>query len=287
MSLLVDMTTNSLDEAYAEAARARADEGQQPGPGVSRRRGGGSRVVAAIALLAVGLVTGTAAAQVRKREGESRGLRAGLAAEAERRTAESDALAVRAQQLRQEVARARNAALGTGASGRAEAARLAELEQAAGLVAVEGPGVVVTLDDAPPPAPGQEADKQGEDRGGRVEQGRVYDSDLQQVVNGLWASGAEAVAVNGQRLTSLTAIRSAGDAVLVDYRPLAPPYTVEAIGDPDRLEADFADSPAGRTLATLRGLGDLRYDLRTATQLTLPAGSSPELRSVVPNGGGS
>ncbi|CAM5647734.1 membrane protein [Streptomyces purpurascens] len=53
---------------------------------------------------------------------------------------------------------------------------------------------------------------------------------MQRVVNGLWESGAEAVSINGQRLTALSAMRAAGDAILVDNKPLVPPYTVLAVG---------------------------------------------------------
>ena len=49
----------------------------------------------------------------------------------------------------------------------------------------------------------------------------MLDRDLQVIVNGLWAAGAEAIAVNGQRLTACSAIRSAGEAILVDFRPLS------------------------------------------------------------------
>ena len=286
MSLLVDMTTNTLDESYAEAARRRAVTERSGSRGTGWRPGRGGRLGVVLALIAVGAVTGTAAAQVRQRDAQSADLQPGLAAEAARRTAESNALNAEAQSLRQRVDQDRDAALGSGASGRAEAARLAELELAAAAVAVEGPGVVVVLDDVPP-EPEQEQDEADTRGGGRLERGRVYDTDLQQVVNGLWAAGAEAIAVNGQRLTSLTAIRSAGEAVLVDYRPLVPPYTVEAIGDSSRLEPDFADGPAGRNFTTLRGLGDLRYELRSADRLRLPAASPPELRSLDPAAGGT
>ncbi|MGO1341870.1 MAG: DUF881 domain-containing protein, partial [Cellulosimicrobium funkei] len=67
-------------------------------------------------------------------------------------------------------------------------------------------------------------------------------SDLQRVVNALWAGGAEAVAINDQRLTGLSAIRSAGDAVLVDLQPLVGPYRVEAIGDPDAMRTSLLRS---------------------------------------------
>ena len=81
---------------------------------------------------------------------------------------------------------------------------------------------------------------------------RVQDVDLQVVVNGLWAAGAEAIAVNGQRLTAMTAIRSAGDAVLVDLVALSSPYTVEAVGDAVDMQTELARASAGQHLATLR-----------------------------------
>ena len=67
--------------------------------------------------------------------------------------------------------------------------------------------------------------------------GRVQDGDLQLVVNALWAAGAEAVSINGQRLGPTTAIRFAGEAVLVDFRPVTSPYEISAIGDPGRAAA--------------------------------------------------
>ncbi len=98
----------------------------------------------------------------------------------------------------------------------AQAARSDRLAAQAGLVAVSGPGLTVTIDDAAGASAGS--------------LNRVLDRDLQLIVNALWKSGATAVAINGQRLTDLTAIRSAGDAILVDYRPLSPPYRVDAVG---------------------------------------------------------
>jgi uncharacterized protein YlxW (UPF0749 family) len=110
----------------------------------------------------------------------------------------------------------------------------------------------------------------------------VLDLDLQELVNGLWAAGAEAVSINDLRLTARTAIRSAGEAILVDYRPLSPPYVVRAIGDPRALEPTFADSAEGRRLSTYTTLYGLRYDLRSAGDLHLPAGSAPEPRAATP-----
>ena len=80
---------------------------------------------------------------------------------------------------------------------------------------------------------------------GRPTRGRGrFSKDLQYVANGLWEAGAEAISINGQRLTSTSSIRFAGDAILVDYRPLARPYVVTALGDPDG-PADRASPRAG------------------------------------------
>ena len=71
--------------------------------------------------------------------------------------------------------------------------------------------------------------------GARPQQGRVIAKDLQFVTNALWESGAEAVSINGKRLTSTSAIRFAGSAIIVDFRPLTRPYVITALGDPQAL----------------------------------------------------
>lgn len=276
MSLLVDMMANTLDEAYAERAARRPDPPHRPPEAAVR--GGRGRWTVLVGLVAVGLLAGTAIAQVRAREVDSRGVRTGLAQEVRDRAARSDALAAQAAALREQVAAAREQALGTDAAGRETARRLAELEAASAASPVRGPGVVVTLDDAdrgqgvaPEPL-----------RAGTVAEGRVSDRDLQDVVNGLWAAGAEAVAVNGQRLGAMTAIRSAGDAVLVDLRPLSPPYVVEAVGDPGDLQVGFVDGPSGHRLSTLASLYGIEFDVERAEGLTLPGATAPRLRAVTP-----
>lgn len=100
---------------------------------------------------------------------------------------------------------------------------------------------------------------------------------MQKLVNALWLAGAEAIAINGQRLTSLSAIRSAGEAILVDFRPLSPPYRIEAIGNPKTLEARFMDGPGGGLLYALNDEYDIRYDVQTEDELRLPAASSTTL----------
>lgn len=281
MSLLVDVMTNTLDEAYAErAARKAGAAGLSP-----ERPGGaygtGARVVGGLVLVGLGLLTGIAVDQVRERAATSAGLRADLAAQVAERSAESDRLAARAEALQLEVAATRDEALGADAAGRAATEALRALEIAAATTPVSGPGVVLTVNDAPVD---EDSDGSSEPRGGTAAEDRVLDRDLQDIVNGLWAAGAEAVAVNGVRLSTRAAIRSAGEAVLVDFRPISPPYVIEAIGSPEDLEVDFLDGPSGRRLQTLSSFTGITWSLERDDRLELPAATEPQLRSAEPVG---
>lgn len=91
---------------------------------------------------------------------------------------------------------------------------------AAGLVALEGPGLVLQLRDSTNPVPS----------GGTQSDYVVTGQDIRTVVEELWRSGAEAIAVNGERLTGSTAILDIGGTILVNSAYLAPPYQVTAIG---------------------------------------------------------
>lgn len=278
MSLLNDMMANTLDEAYAErASRLAGAPAPPPSTPATRRAGVVRRGTAALTLLALGIVTGTAIDQVRERHDASSGLRADLAVQVQERTADSDELAERAERLRREVAAVQNDVLGADAAGRAAADQLLRLGLASATLPVEGPGVVVTLDDAP-------ADTTVEDplRGGTPIDGRVQDRDLQDLVNGLWAAGAEAISINDVRLSALTAIRSAGDAVLVDFRLLSPPYVVRAIGEPTALELELLDGPAGRRLSTYVMNYGLQLEVKRDRSMSLPGAGTPDLRLALP-----
>jgi uncharacterized protein YlxW (UPF0749 family) len=98
------------------------------------------------------------------------------------------------------------------------------LQVFSGLSSVKGEGIEIVINDAIKTDSLETAD---------LELARVYDSDVQLLVNALWARGAESVSINKSRLTSTSAIRSAGDAILVNYRPLLPPFVISAIGDND------------------------------------------------------
>ncbi|QXT61671.1 DUF881 domain-containing protein [Tessaracoccus palaemonis] len=146
----------------------------------------------------------------------------------------------------------------------AEQQRQEALEAVTGAVAVTGEGVIVEVGDAP---------------GASNAQGLVLDSDLTRLVNGLWEAGAEAVSINGQRLTVLTPIRSAGAAITVDYVSLSPPYTLQAIGDPATLPARFNETDAAQWWHYLTQNYGLTLSIKVSEDdLELPADSGMTLR---------
>lgn len=261
MSLLAELVEGSLDGGY----RSAAEQGARP-----RRPG---RVVPVLVVL--GLLTGAAVVQVRARA-RDRDAHAALVGEVERSTATSGALEQQVRTLRAQLAADQAAALGATPPGRATAGALGDLGLQAGTVAVEGPGLLVRLDDAP-----ESGDTEVAQRGGAAGAGRVLDRDLQDALNGLWAAGAEAVSVNDQRVTSLTSVRAAGEAVLVDFRPLRSPYLLRAVGPPGDLRARFAAGATGRRLATYPARYGIAVHVSAADRLVLPAAGVPELPEVV------
>ncbi len=107
------------------------------------------------------------------------------------------------------------------------------LAVAAGTTALEGSGIVIELEDAP---------RQSGRDPATFDANRIQDSDIQLMVNALFAIGAEAVAINDNRVVVVTPIRAAGGTIVVNYRPVSSPYRIAAIGvDPKRfMETDIA-----------------------------------------------
>ena len=263
MVLLTSLVEDSLDQGYARAAARRA-AGEAPS------RGG--PVVLAAGLVAVGLLLATAAEQARQRASTTAEARAALAAEVQDRAADNERLVRELERTRLAVSRDRQTALRLTERGAGLARSLSRLEAATGAGAVRGPGMSVRLEEAPTGDVGGATDPRNVDDGDN----RVSDRDLQTLVNEVWAAGAEAVSVNGQRLTALSAIRSAGEAVLVDYRPLAPPYVVLAVGPPQMRET-FVSGFGGSYLQVLRDYG-ITYAVDDRDQVLLPASAGVTLR---------
>lgn len=156
--------------------------------------------------------------------------------------------------------------------------RLRDLELAAGFRALRGPGLVVTLYDAPLDAPVPA----GVDEKLLV----VHQQDIQAVVNALWAGGAEGVSVQDQRLLTTTGIKCVGNTVLLQGVPYAPPYRVVAVGDRGALYDALAASPEVQNYRDYVAAYDLGWRLRSADQLSVPAYEAPvTLQYAKPTGG--
>jgi len=115
--------------------------------------------------------------------------------------------------------------------------RAGVLAASAGLDAVRGPGVTITLTDA-----GRDADGRFP-RDATPDDLVVHQQDIQAVLNALWGAGAEAVALQDQRIIATSAPRCVGNTLLLDGRTSSPPYTVTAIGDPTAMKAALAADP--------------------------------------------
>ncbi len=128
---------------------------------------------------------------------------------------------------------------------------------AAGKVAVSGPGIVLTLNDSTHTL----------QTGENPNYGIVHDYDLLTLVNEMRASGAEAIAINEQRLTAVSEIRCAGTLILVNWVRIGPPYVIKAIGDPDMLTSGL--NIRGGHLETLKILG-VQTNLQKTDNMELP-----------------
>jgi uncharacterized protein YlxW (UPF0749 family) len=275
VSLLNELLSNTLDQGYAEAARRRAGP---DAPALPLRR---AQLITAAGLLLAGLLGGLGYAQAQRSAPESARVKLALIRDIDDRTVTSNDLERHLDALAAQVTRDRDAALAASEQGTRTRASLQQLESQDGLLAVRGPGVEVTVGDAPPlqetdPVTGVQQTIQPD------ENGRITDRDLQIVVNALWSAGAEAIAIDGRRLTATTTIREAGGAILVDFFPVTTPYQIEAIGDPDRLLPRFVDSRTGQQYQTYVGAYRIEFDVQRREDLALHAAAGTDLAHAVP-----
>jgi uncharacterized protein YlxW (UPF0749 family) len=249
-------------------AEATADE--YPKAGSSSRHGSpfGSvvtTVVVLVTLALLGVVAVVAALAARSSVEERQGTRADLIG---RVTAQYDTVAA----LQEEVAVLGSTVDGLrldlieAAAGAGSAEEVEQLAEVTGVTALSGPGVVVTIDDAPDAEPGS--------------LDRVLDRDVQAIVNELWRMGAVGVAVNEQRLTQASAIRGAGEAILVNYQPLNRPYVVRALG----IRSSGTEDGLAELLDSLAQDYGLVSDVEVG-DVTLPAGELRDPRFAQSTGG--
>jgi uncharacterized protein YlxW (UPF0749 family) len=264
MPLLELVTREAVDQDYADAARRRARRqaeararGEEPEGGKHNQLGW---VVAGTAVF--GLLIALAAVQNSRDADVDAAGRQTLIDRVDSRKAEVAGAERRIDDLRAGNADTRDLNDRLGAQLRAATSTLSRLQVDTGAVAVSGPGVRITVDDS--------ADGSSD--------GRIRATDLRLVVNGLWESGADAIAVNGRRLTVLSAITNSSIAINVNQQPLTPPYVVSAIGDEQTLSADQLRTASGVQFATLAQQFGYRVQRDNVDALLLPAASPNRLR---------
>ncbi|HLW17271.1 MAG TPA: DUF881 domain-containing protein [Actinomycetota bacterium] len=180
---------------------------------------------------------------------------AAIVAERQKTTA---ALESRLSQLRAQLAAI--AASAGGAQLQKLQAAMASIGIASGTTPLSGPGLIVRLSDAP-----------SSDQSTNQSDSRIQDIDLQDVVNALWDAGAEAISINGQRLVGTSAIRNAGNAVLVNFHVLTSPYEVDAIGSATSMQSSFLASDIARNFKTWEQVYGLGFSVEQPSTIQVPA----------------
>ncbi|MFD5529117.1 DUF881 domain-containing protein [Streptomyces virginiae] len=267
MSLLTHVMDHSLDEGYAEATARREADGTAGLPRTLK-----AKLWLAAGLVITAMVVTLGAAEARVDAPVLAKERQELIDRVQRADERADALEQNIDRLRTDVAARQRAALKQPGGSQGELVSLLS-----GATEVRGPGIKLVVDDAKGSSTGEGGKPR--ESSGFSDTGRLRDRDMQKIVNGLWQSGAEAISINGQRLTELSAIRAAGDAILVDNRPLVPPYEVLAVGDKKRLGPAFQDSADGQYLHVLQESYGIRYTLSPADDLRLPPAASLIVRT--------
>lgn len=190
-------------------------------------------------------------------------------------TNQVEALRAHAAQLSNQVNRL-SAAGGARDVKRAQA-RVQSLRGPAGLQPASGPGLTITLNDAP-----QEIQRTA---GVDVTQLIVHQQDIQAVANALWAGGATAMTIQGQRVVSTTGIKCVGNTVVLHDVPYAPPYVISAVGPPAQMTRAVEASNYIQLYLTAAARYELGWDMRDESALHLPGYNGPtELRYARPAG---
>jgi uncharacterized protein YlxW (UPF0749 family) len=255
--LLTRITEQSMDEDYRQVALRKGSSPQPP-------QSGRPRLVAASVVVVFGVLVTTAAVQTSRNADIEDESRATLISRVE---AERDSVA----KEQDRIATLQNGTIAledqlddTIADLQAAMTRLRRLQVKTGFIPVTGPGVRIVVDDPPE---------------GDVTE-LVRDEHLAKLVDGLWNAGAEAIAINDQRLTVLSSIRNRGPAVRVNSQPVNPPYVVQAIGDVNTLQANLLNTTHGAEFFDLAEDFGFRVDPHNEDELSLPGASGPRLRYV-------
>lgn len=265
---LVALVLDPRDPGYEAAAQRR-------GGGPSRRTY--DRPLAALGCLVIGFLLALGWVETHRTAPQADKVHDALVQRVRAAQAAGDSLAATEGRLNAELNQARARAL-------PDSSVLHRLDQdqlLAGQLAGQGPGVEVSLSEpaqhaTPTSVPGHE--ERTPITGTHI----LVDRDVRSVVNELWADGAEAIAVNGIRITPTSAIRFAGDAVLVDYLPINSPYVVDAIGNPNEMITRFASSQVASRYQTLAAAEGIGFSFEQQDLISVPATAGAQMRYAHP-----
>lgn len=257
--LLTLVTEGSLDQDYTHVAQRRASS--EP----TSRHPVGTAGAVLLVLALFGLLVSTAAGQSSRNAGVDETSRAALIAQIEARRESLSRTQDRIGRLRADTTLLEQRREALAEDETLVRTQLEGVRTRTGYGAAQGPGVRVQLADSP----------------SGVESGVVRDSDLALLVDALWGAGAEGIAVDGHRLTALSAFRNVGPAVHVNGVPLTPPYVVEAIGDPRTLQSDLVEGARGQEFLTLADAYGFEFDMANQDLIVLPAATLRALRSAL------
>ena len=249
MSLLNSLLANPLDAGYEHY---RAEHGSRPASV------GGKIAVFAVAV-ALGFGSIVATSSLRAPEGD---VKSDLKSQASERTAAVEALNEDVQSL----GRAIDQYSQTGSTASSNPAQ----DLLTATTPVSGPGITVTLTDRSGPGKGN---------------GNVRDQDLAMVVNAMWAAGADAVSINGQRVGPETFVRTAGSVILVNVTPVSSPYKVAAIGDANALSVALVRGATGDYLSAAQSVTGMTVSSTVSDSLQMEALTLTDSHAATPVGG--
>lgn len=258
MPLLTMITQQAMDEDYLHVAERRAEGAPRPLRGRPHR-------TAAVVIAVFGIMVTTAAVQTSRNADINDASRSTLISRVISQRESVSSQQDKIVRFRERNVNLENTLAQITTTEQSAVSRLRRLQVVTGTIPVTGEGVRITVDDPP----------QGD------ESQDVRDEDLALLVNGLWSAGAEAIAINGVRLTALSYIRNSGPAIHINLQPLSAPYTVLAIGDTRTLLANLLDTTSGQLFFQISD--DLEFVLTRQNEdtLSLPAANLRRLRSVV------
>lgn len=265
-SLLRSLLSQHLDPGYAAAAADREAGKAQ--------RGRTSRWTwQVLAALAVATVFAVAAAQAQSTAPADREAQQVLAGSVRSAEAGADEATAKRDALARQVDAVRRRHLEGDQQGQQLLGDLDQANFTATATAARGPGLTVTVTDPGMSKNLSDVSKQRVAGSQQV----ILDRDLQLVVNSLWASGAEAVAVDGVRVGSTVTMRQAGGGILVDNQPIRSPYTIVAIGPRNGMKDTFDETSGLQRLRLLEASYGVGVSVNSGDDLTVPASSVRDL----------